>query len=358
MRLPSLVLFTSAILLITGVLTAQVISGDPVPLRNWAAPTYWQPSTQENSAIKTNSWFSARTAETDVSPQDPITPTNGLVFVGMTPCRLIDTRNTSGFPSPFGPPMPSAGGSGRSFPLQQSTRCTIPSTARAYSLNVTVVPPGPLGFLTIWPTGVTMPVVSTLNDMFGAIIANAAVVPAGTPNGSISIYVSSPTDVVVDINGYYVTPTTNGGIITSDNNNGLTSAPAVGCSVATNIASSSAINISATNYYILMNGSAALGSTSAGGASGLDVWPCYQPPGGIWTTVSGGIFGLKTDGRMTVAVDWIFGPYTTLGSYKFGICALQCNGTGTWNSNEYFTITSLVYTQNFMTSDPANIPTR
>jgi hypothetical protein len=34
------------------------------------------------------------------------------------------------------------------------------------------------------------------------VVANAAIVPAGT-NGAISIYVTNPTQVILDINGYF-----------------------------------------------------------------------------------------------------------------------------------------------------------
>jgi hypothetical protein len=36
-------------------------------------------------------------------------------------------------------------------------------------------------------------------------VANAAIVPAGT-NESISVFVSNPTDVILDINGYFGPP--------------------------------------------------------------------------------------------------------------------------------------------------------
>jgi hypothetical protein len=73
----------------------------------------------------------------------------------------------------------------------------------AYSLNVTAVPStGYLGWITVWPTGQAEPVVSTLNAWSGLVTANAAVVPAGT-GGAISIYASDPTDVFIDINGYF-----------------------------------------------------------------------------------------------------------------------------------------------------------
>lgn len=73
--------------------------------------------------------------------------------------------------------------------------------AGAYSLNFTVVPSGPLNYLTAWPTGSTQPTVSTLNSPNGAILANAAIVPAS--NGSINVFVTNQTHVIIDINGYF-----------------------------------------------------------------------------------------------------------------------------------------------------------
>ena len=125
-----------------------------------------------------------------------------LQFVTVSPCRIVDTRKTNG---PFGGP-PIAGNTYRSFPLSESDNpCGIPSDAIAYSVNVTVVPETTLGYLTIWPTGEGQPIVSTLNSLDGRLKANAAIVPAGTPNGSVSAYVTSTTNVVLDINGYFTT---------------------------------------------------------------------------------------------------------------------------------------------------------
>jgi hypothetical protein len=125
-----------------------------------------------------------------------------LNFYPLTPCRVVDTRAVggSGLTGAFGPPQMTAG-SARSFPIPTST-CGIPATAQAYSFNFTVVPPGPLNYITTWPTGQAMPLVSTLNDLSGTIVANAAIVPAGG-NGAISVFVYSATDLVIDINGYF-----------------------------------------------------------------------------------------------------------------------------------------------------------
>jgi hypothetical protein len=72
----------------------------------------------------------------------------------------------------------------------------------ARSQGIGVVPPGPLGFLTTWPTGGSRPNASTLNSYNGTVVANMAIVPAGT-NGAISVYVNNATDALFDINGYF-----------------------------------------------------------------------------------------------------------------------------------------------------------
>jgi hypothetical protein len=126
----------------------------------------------------------------------------GYNFVPVTPCRIADTRGATG---PLGGPTP-AGGSTRSF-LIPGPSCGIPLTAAAYSLNVTVIPQQTLGYLTTWPTGAQQPTVSTLNSIDGRIKANAAIVPAGA-GGAVSVYVTDSTDVILDINGYFLPPAT------------------------------------------------------------------------------------------------------------------------------------------------------
>ncbi len=121
-----------------------------------------------------------------------------LSFVPMTPCRVADTRYSNG---DFGSPSLTGGGT-RSFTVPSSS-CGVPSTAAAYSLNVTVVPPGPLDYITVWPSGDAQPVVSTLNSVDGRIKANAAIIPAGA-GGAVSVYATNPTDVILDIDGYFV----------------------------------------------------------------------------------------------------------------------------------------------------------
>jgi len=72
-----------------------------------------------------------------------------------------------------------------------------------------VVPHTTLEYLAVWPTGSAFPVVSTLNSLDGSMVANAAIVPAGT-EGSINVFASDDTDVFIDINGYFASPSPQG----------------------------------------------------------------------------------------------------------------------------------------------------
>ncbi len=129
-----------------------------------------------------------------------------LNFVPVTPCRVADTRNANG---PFGGPI-LGGNTTRGFAIPASA-CNIPSNAVAYSLNFTVVPPGKLSFLTAFPCGEARPMASTLNSD-GRIKAVAGIVPGSTTDGSVCVYVTEDTQLVLDIDGYFVPSSNNGSL--------------------------------------------------------------------------------------------------------------------------------------------------
>jgi DNA-binding beta-propeller fold protein YncE len=137
------------------------------------------------------------------APSGPST----LQFYPLPPCRVADTRSSS-YPSGLGPPSLSAGVP-RNFPVLESSCIPTDVTPAAYSFNFTAVPQGRLGYLSVWPTGETQPVVSTLNAPTGVTTANAAIVVAGI-DGAIETYASNNTDLVIDINGYFAPPGTGG----------------------------------------------------------------------------------------------------------------------------------------------------
>jgi hypothetical protein len=131
-----------------------------------------------------------------------------LAYYPLPPCRVLDTRNADGLLG--GPYL--VGNTSRNFPVLSASSCGISSTAQAYSLNVAVVPrTSTMRWLTAWPSGQPQPVVATLNDRTGTVLANGAIVPAGI-DGQVSVYTTDDTDLVVDINGYFA-PQGAGGLL-------------------------------------------------------------------------------------------------------------------------------------------------
>jgi hypothetical protein len=115
----------------------------------------------------------------------------GLSLYTGVPCRVFDTRSNGGpFSGILTPPVTVAG-----------SPCAPSNAAEAYVLNATVVPNGPVGYLTLWPDGVEQPIVSTLNARDGVVTSNMAIVPNN--NGSIAAYASALTQLILDISGYF-----------------------------------------------------------------------------------------------------------------------------------------------------------
>jgi hypothetical protein len=132
------------------------------------------------------------------------TPGTGLRFVSLPPCRIMETRpeyNFQGRTGAFGPPFMLAGET-RTLTVPNSSVCSIPATAKTYVLNVTLIPRGPVDFVTIWPGGETRPSFWTVRSPDAQIVANGALVKPG-PGGTIQVYASHNTDVIIDISGYF-----------------------------------------------------------------------------------------------------------------------------------------------------------
>jgi uncharacterized protein (TIGR01370 family) len=120
--------------------------------------------------------------------------TGGLSLYTLTPCRVLDTRQ-SGSGQPF---------SGELDVNVNGSGCIARFAPQAYVFNTTVVPSGSLGYLSEWPQGTTQPAVSTLNAADGSITSNMAIVP--TSNGSISAFATNPTQLIFDTSGYFAPP--------------------------------------------------------------------------------------------------------------------------------------------------------
>ncbi|MHB8799704.1 MAG: IPT/TIG domain-containing protein [Thermoanaerobaculia bacterium] len=120
-------------------------------------------------------------------------------FYSMTPCRVIDTRNSAG---PFGGPS-LAPLAVRSFDLAAGG-CGIPGDAAGISLNVTIADASSSGNLTIYPGLGTVPGTNTITFRPGKNRANN--VQIGLVGGVLSVYdsqTSGGVHLIVDVNGYF-----------------------------------------------------------------------------------------------------------------------------------------------------------
>ncbi len=179
--------------------TSPLLGGgeETVPLRNWQAPSWYALPADSGPDLDGRSEATALAPGVDSA----LLATSTLAFVGITPCRVADTRQPP--PGEFGQPwMPAS--TVRSFTL--TGQCAIPAGAEAVSFNFTVTNTAGAGFLLVYPAGGQVPGVSTLNYLGAQTIANAAVVPLGTLGGGRGISVIPGVagfDLIIDVNGYY-----------------------------------------------------------------------------------------------------------------------------------------------------------
>uniref|UniRef100_UPI0039831D4C fibronectin type III domain-containing protein n=1 Tax=Lapillicoccus sp. TaxID=1909287 RepID=UPI0039831D4C len=137
------------------------------------------------------------------APSNPVTTASMAGFTGITPTRILDTRNGLGLPTA----TPAALGAGATMTL---TVPNLPPGATAVALNVTVTDPTAASYLTIYPGGTTRPTASNLNYEPGQTIPNMVQVPLGA-NNTVTIYNSAGTvEVIADLVGSYAPGTGSG----------------------------------------------------------------------------------------------------------------------------------------------------
>ena len=280
--------------------------------------------------------------------------TPSMLFVPVVPCRVADTRNANGA---FGGPSLN-GGTSRSFSIPKSA-CGIPSTAAAYSLNVTVVPHQSLSYLTAWPTGQSQPFVSTINSTDGRIKANAAIVPAGT-GGAINVFATDATDVVLDINGYFVPTTVSGALAFYP----LTPCRLVDTRLSPGALAAPSMTAGQTRSFPLLSSSCNIPSTAQayslnftavpdGPLSYLTVWPTGQmqplvstlnaPTGTITANAaivpagSGGAFSLYVTNKadMVIDINGYFAPPAAGGLSFFALAPCRVLDTRSGNGQPF-----------------------
>lgn len=120
------------------------------------------------------------------------------------PARVFDSRPgelTIDGRSQGGGQRPAGG----TVQLTVAGRAGVPADASAVVLNVTAVDAAAPGFVTVYPTGNGRPNSSNLNYVSGAVVPNAVTARLGA-GGSICLFTSGATDLVVDVAGYVIGP--------------------------------------------------------------------------------------------------------------------------------------------------------
>ena len=120
-------------------------------------------------------------------------PAGASAYVPVSPYRILDTRAGQGFPRRLNV--------GEAFTLALTG---VPQGASAVVMNLTVDASADGGFVTVYPTGVTRPLASSINvDGPGQTIANLVTVPIGAGN-SVDIFSQMSTDLIADVQGYFL----------------------------------------------------------------------------------------------------------------------------------------------------------
>ncbi|MHB1891662.1 MAG: hypothetical protein ACYCUF_12375, partial [Acidimicrobiales bacterium] len=116
-----------------------------------------------------------------------------------TPQRICDTRTSQPTNECTGHTL----GAGGVLNLEVAGLAGIPADAKAVVVAVTATDTTGNSFLTVWPSGVAMPLASDLNWHAGSTKTNLVLATVGA-NGDISIYnYFGAADVIVDVFGWY-----------------------------------------------------------------------------------------------------------------------------------------------------------
>jgi hypothetical protein len=135
-----------------------------------------------------------------------------LLFVPVTPCRIIDTRVAGGaIAANTTRAFDVTAVADYSFQGGASGNCGGAGSAGSYAaaaINFTVVTPSAAGYITAFPFGAAQPLAATVNYTAGDIRGNFAVVrlDQSAASNEMSVYSFAQTHLVADIVGYFINP--------------------------------------------------------------------------------------------------------------------------------------------------------
>ncbi len=176
--------------------TAPVVAGvahakAPVPLGSHYVSATFADNAQRYDP-------STATCENEIT----VTPPGGSLHA-LVPSRILDTRIGNGAARKQVP-------SGGTLVLQVTGRGGVPAgNVAAVSMNVTVVLPGSAGYVTLYPTGGTVPSTSNINFDKGSTTAGLVMLGV-SDTGKVSIVNRSPSpvDLLADVSAWFSTKPT------------------------------------------------------------------------------------------------------------------------------------------------------
>ena len=127
-------------------------------------------------------------------------------FKGVTPTRMFDTRPGQS-PNAVRTVAKAKIGGATILEVKMTDIAGVPATGlSSVSLNVAVANPDADGFVTAYPCGARN-LISSVNYTTGATVSNAVLVPVSA-TGTVCFFSMVPTDIVVDLNGWFSTEAT------------------------------------------------------------------------------------------------------------------------------------------------------
>ncbi len=146
-------------------------------------------------------FFASTGTDVIADVQGYFSPLPGADFTATGPVRVLDTRDGTGVAGHHAGPLRRDD----VFALHVTGANGVPDNARAVLLNVTVTDAQGPGFVTVYPCGRPLPVVSNLNFVRGIDRANLVKARIGV-GGNVCFFAFEGTQLVADLDGWY-TPT-------------------------------------------------------------------------------------------------------------------------------------------------------
>lgn len=137
--------------------------------------------------------------------------TQDLVYTPVTPCRIVDTRNTAAGAIPASGSRSFVGAGVSTYAGQggANVSCGLAQESpAALALNITVVTPAAAGYATAYAYGTAQPGTASLNYGSGDIVNNSVVTPTGAPTAAFDFTLFSYAEAhyVIDVVGYFDRP--------------------------------------------------------------------------------------------------------------------------------------------------------